>query len=114
MSDSQQPGDDAPVGPLGSGTAPRPLSRTGLVVSVGAVWAVALVLGVLIATLAQPAEYASWLSLAAGVCVLASFAAQLATQQKDGFVDRLAATLTGSFIVLGIIGVTVALSSAGR
>jgi len=80
-------------------------------VSVGSIWVVAVVLGILIGVLSRPAGYASWLSLALAVCALLGFVAQLATQQKDGFVNRLAATLTGSFVILGVIGGILALVS---
>jgi uncharacterized membrane protein YeaQ/YmgE (transglycosylase-associated protein family) len=79
--------------------------------SIAAVWAVAIVFGILIGVLSRPAEYASWLSLALAVSVLLGFVAQLATQQKDGFVTRLALTFAGSFVALGIIGAILALSA---
>jgi uncharacterized membrane protein YfcA len=107
---SEMPQDPGPLdpGPLGpaaaAGPPPEPLPRAAVAWSVGAVWALAVVLGVLIALLSHPREYASWLSLALGVCVIASFGAQLATQHKDGFVNRLATTLTGSFVILGAFG----------
>ena len=102
---SETPQDPGPLGPAAAaGPAPEPLPRSAVVWSVGAVWALALALGVLTAVLSRPAQYASWISLALGVCVIASFGAQLATQQKDGFVNRLATTLTGSFVILGVIG----------
>ncbi len=85
------------------------LSRGARYASVGAVWAVALVFAVLIGVLSRPAAYASWLSLALAVCVLLGFVAQLATQQKEGFVNRLAATFTGCFLVLGVTGGVLAL-----
>lgn len=90
------------------------MPRSIVVLSVGGVWALALVLGVLIAFLARPAQYASWVSLALGVSVLASFGAQLATQRKDGFVNRLATTLTGSFVILAVIGAILGLTTLGH
>lgn len=92
------------LGPAAAAPLPPPLSRGARIASVVAVWAVALVLGVLIGAVSQPDQYAAWLSLALAVCVLLAFVAQLATQHKDGFVDRLAATLTGCFVVLGVTG----------
>lgn len=109
---SETPSDPGPLGPAaGAGPAPEPLSRGTVVLSVGSVWLLALVLGVLIAVLSHPAQHASWLSLALGVCVLASFGAQLATQRKDGFVNRLATTLTGAFVILGAIGAILGLAT---
>ncbi|CAM5364375.1 putative protein YacL OS=Leifsonia shinshuensis OX=150026 GN=HNR13_001474 PE=4 SV=1 [Leifsonia shinshuensis] len=90
------------------------MPRSTVAVTVGGVWALALVLGVLIAFLSHPAQYASWISLALGVCVIASFGAQLATQRKDGFVNRLATTLTGSFVILGVIGGILGLVTLGH
>jgi hypothetical protein len=90
------------------------MPRSMVALSVGGVWALALVLGVLIAFLSLPAHYASWLSLALGVCVIASFGAQLATQRKDGFVNRLATTLSGSFVILGVIGAILGLTTLGH
>jgi membrane associated rhomboid family serine protease len=103
----QLPDDSVPhvLGPAAAaGPAQPPLPRWAGLVSIGAVWVVALVLGILIGVFSRPAAYASWLSLALAVCALLGFVAQLATQQKDGFITRLAATFAGSFVVLGIIG----------
>lgn len=100
------------LGPAAAaGPVQPPLPRWASVVSIGSIWVVALVLGILIGVLSRPAAYASWLSLALAVCALLGFVAQLATQQKDGFVNRLAATLAGSFVILGLIGGILALAS---
>lgn len=113
----QEPGSADPglLGPAAAaGPPPEPLPRTAVVWSIGAVWALALVLGLLIALLSHPLQYASWISLALGVCVIASFGVQLATQQKDGFVNRLATTLSGSFVILGVIGAILGLITLGH
>ncbi|MGN7798061.1 hypothetical protein [Leifsonia sp. 22587] len=103
------------LGPAAAaGPAEPPLPRWASRLSIGSVWAVALLLGILIAALAHPGGYASWLSLALAVCALLAFVSQLATQQKDGFITRLAATLTGSFVVLGLFGAVLALASGMR
>lgn len=101
-----------PQGPAAAVEPPEPMPRAALYGSVGSVWAVSIVLAVLIGVLSPHSAYASWLSLALGVSVLLAFAAQLATQRKDGFVNRLAATLTGSFVILGITGAVLAIVSA--
>lgn len=117
---SETPQDPGPLDPglLGpaaaAGPPPEPLPRATVAWSVGAVWGLALVLGILIALLSHPVQYASWVSLALGVCVIASFGAQLATQRKDGFVNRLATTLTGSFVILGIIGAILGITTLGH
>ena len=100
------------LGPAAAAGPVEPvLPRWATALSVGSIWVVALVLGILIGVLSRPTGYASWLSLALAVCALLGFVAQLATQQKDGFVSRLAATLTGSFVILGAIGGILALVS---
>lgn len=110
-----EPLDPGPLGPAAAaGPPPEPLPRAAIAWSVGAVWALAIVLGALIALLSHPRQYASWLSLALGVCVIASFGAQLATQQKEGFVNRLATTLTGSFVILGVLGAILGLITLGH
>ena len=118
MSDSTPPAESGDPGLLGpaaaAAPAPPPLSRGAAAASVAAVWAVALMLGVLISVISARDQYAAWLSLALGVCVIASFAAQLATQQKNGFVNRLAATLTGAFLILGVIGAILGLTTLGH
>jgi hypothetical protein len=101
-----------PQGPAAAAEPPEPLPKPVLYGSIGAVWAVSIVLALLIGLLSPHAGYGSWLSLALGVSVLLAFAAQLATQRKDGFVNRLAATLTGSFIILGVTGAILALVTA--
>lgn len=113
--ETPQPPVPHALGPAAAaGPAVPPLPRWVTVVSVGSVWLVALLLGVLIAALSRPSGYASWLSLALAVCTLLGFVAQLATQEKDGFITRLAATFTGSFVVLGVIGGILALVSGAR
>jgi hypothetical protein len=101
-----------PQGPAAAAEPPVPLPRAVLYGSVGSVWVVSALLAVLIGVLSPHSGYASWLSLALGVSVLLAFAAQLATQRKDGFVNRLAATLTGSFLILGVTGAILAIVSA--
>ena len=82
--------------------------------SIGAVWLAAAVFAVLIGVLARPAVYATWISLALAFCVLIGLIAQLATQQKIGFVNRLAATVVGCFVILGIAGAVLGVVAATR
>jgi len=111
--DTPQPSAPHPLGPAAAaGPVQPPLPRWATATSIGSLWLIALVLGVLISVLARPAEYASWLSLALAVCALLGFVAQLATQQKDGFITRLAATFAGSFVILGVFGAVLALTAA--
>ena len=82
--------------------------------SIVAVWAAAVVFAVVIGVVSDPHAYASWLALALAGCVVGALGAQLATQEKDGFVDRLAASLVGAFVILGIAGAVLAVVAAVR
>jgi hypothetical protein len=93
------------------GDQPR-LSRGARFGSVGAIWLLALVFAVVISVVSEKEQYATWLSLALAACVLGALIAQLATQQKEGFVDRLAASVAGAFVVLGVTGAILALVAA--
>ena len=82
--------------------------------SILAVWGAAVVFAVVIGVVSDPHEYTSWLALALGGCVVGAMIAQLATQQKDGFVDRLAASVVGAFVILGIAAAVLAVVAAVR
>lgn len=103
---------DSSTAPAAPSAEEAGLSKGARYGSVGAVWALALVFAVLIGVISTPDRYASWLSLALAGCVLLGLIAQLATQQKDGFVNRLAATVTGSFVILGIVGAILGIVAA--
>ena len=77
--------------------------------SVLPIWLLALVLAVLVAFFAGPA-FLTWSPVALGVLVLVTFALQLALQQKEGFVIRLAASLSGAALIITIAGVLLAIS----
>ncbi|MGJ4844443.1 MULTISPECIES: hypothetical protein [unclassified Leifsonia] len=105
---------DSSMGPAAAFDGDVVLSKRARYGSIGAVWALALVSSVLIAIISPPDRYASWLSLALAGCVLLGLVAQLATQQKDGFVNRLAATVTGSFVILGVVGAILGIVAAAQ
>jgi hypothetical protein len=90
------------------------LSRAWRNASVGVIWALAVVLAIVIGTVSPAEQYASWLSLALAACVVGGLVAQLATQEKDGFVNRLAASVSGAFVILGVAGAVLAVVAAAR
>ena len=90
------------------------LSRGARYLSVGSIWLLALVFAVVIGSVSPASQYASWLSLALAACVIASMCAQLATQQKHGFVNRLAASVLGAFAILAVAGGILAIVAASR
>ncbi|HVX09074.1 hypothetical protein [Humibacter sp.] len=80
--------------------------------SVVCVWAAAVVAAVLIGVFASANAYLGWLGIAMAGAVLVSMCVQLATQQKRGFVMRMGASLAGSFVILAIATLVLALAHA--
>ncbi|MCR2799586.1 MULTISPECIES: hypothetical protein [unclassified Microbacterium] len=69
-----------------------------------AVWVVAAVAAVLIGIFA-PAEWrAPWVTVALGGCLVLSFAVQLAYGRSQNFTQRMAASILGALLVMGVIG----------
>ncbi len=69
--------------------------------SVWPVWLVAVVGAVLVGVL-QPTDGIVWLPIVLGACTLVAFAIQLGGPTEPGLVDRLAAAVFGSVVVLAI------------
>ncbi|KQO63492.1 hypothetical protein [Curtobacterium sp. Leaf261] len=67
--------------------------------SVLPVWLLAVVGAVLVVVFATEAPFA-WMLLVIVACMLVSFALQLATQTKDGLVERISIASTGAFVVV--------------
>ncbi|MBN9611956.1 MAG: hypothetical protein J0H64_00545 [Actinobacteria bacterium] len=66
-------------------------------------WAVAAVIGVLVTVLVRGENRFSWLVLAIGVSTLVTFALQLGTAQREGFISRLSFSVAGSVVVIAVI-----------
>lgn len=79
-----------------------PLRKSAAKGTVSAVWAFALVAAVLIGILVHPAHAGEWLSLALAASVMLALAIQLATREKRGFVIRLASSVSGALVILGV------------
>ncbi len=69
--------------------------------SVWPVWALALVGAVLVGVL-QPSDGIVWLPIVLGGCTLTAFAIQLGGPTVPGLVDRLAAAVVGSVVILAV------------
>ena len=83
--------------------------------SIVAVWVAALVFAIVIGVVSAPHTYAAWLALALAGCIVGALFAQLATQEKQGFVDRPAASVVGAFVILAVAGGIIAIVvSSGR
>jgi Domain of unknown function DUF. len=70
--------------------------------SIAVIWAMALAASVLIGVFALERTYTAWFAIAMAGCTIAALCIQLATRQKHGFIDRLAVSVGGAFVVLGI------------
>lgn len=77
-----------------------------------AIWVAAALCAVAIALFVEPGNDAAWLSLSLGACVIGSLCAQLATQEKRGFVSRLVASIVGAIVVFAIAAAVLALLHA--
>jgi hypothetical protein len=63
------------------------------------VWLLAVIGAVLVGVLAGEA-YLTWLPVVAALCILVSFAIQLALRRTEGLVKRLGGSMVGAFTVL--------------
>lgn len=70
-----------------------------------AAWAVAAVIGVLVTVLVEGVERFQWLVLAIGASTLVTFALQLGTAQRVGFITRCAYSVAGSVVIIAVIDV---------
>lgn len=70
-----------------------------------AVWGVALVAAVVLGIVLPETDRVPWLLVAFGIIVLLSFAVQLFYAQVEGFIVRLAASVVGALVVMGLISV---------
>jgi hypothetical protein len=73
------------------------------VFGVVAVWAVAALIGVAIAVFVPLDWRAAWLLVGLGGCLALSFAVQLWYGRSQQFIERVAAGVLGSLVILGVI-----------
>ena len=67
-------------------------------------WVLAMIIGIVITVFADETRM-PWLVLAVGISVLISFALQLGTAQREGFITRLSFSIAGSVVVIAVIDV---------
>jgi hypothetical protein len=82
--------------------------------SIIVVWVAAALGAIAIGIFSPTPEYAAWLGLTLAGCTTGALCIQLATQEKRGFVDRLAASIVGASIVLAIAIGILSLAALGR
>lgn len=66
------------------------------------VWVLCLVASVAIGIASPADQYLTWLPIALAAAVLVTFCIQLSTLTKEGFVNRVMASLGGAVLVLGL------------
>ena len=68
-----------------------------------AVWVVAAVIGIVIGVVVGDDGRAAWLAVGLGGCLVLAFAIQLWSGRSQGFTQRVAASILGALIVMGIL-----------
>lgn len=66
------------------------------------VWVLCIIASVAIGVASPPDQYLTWLPIALAAAVLVTFSIQLSTLTKEGFVNRVMASLGGAVLVLGL------------
>lgn len=74
-------------------------------VGVLVVWAAALVSAIVIGIVAAEQWRVPWLIVAFGAMILLSFGTQLGYARTEGYIVRVAASVVGALIIMGIISV---------
>jgi hypothetical protein len=74
-------------------------------VGVIVVWVVAFLASIAIGIFVSEQWRVSWMLVAFGGVVLASFAVQLRYGRTDGFIFRVASSVTGALLLMGMISV---------
>ncbi len=71
------------------------------------VWVIALGFGIAVPLFVPRDMRFEWFVLAVGACVLITFALQLGTAQREGFISRIATSIAGSVVIIALAeGVT--------
>jgi hypothetical protein len=76
-----------------------------------AVWAAAALIGVVVGIFASAEWRGAWLGVGLGGCLIAAFAIQLWSGRSQGFTERVAASVLGAAVVMGIISLGFGLAS---
>lgn len=76
-----------------------------------AVWVIAALVGIAIGLFTPPEWWAAWLTVGLGGCLVVAFGIQLWFGRSQGFTERVAASVLGALLVLGVISLGFGLSS---
>lgn len=66
------------------------------------VWALCAAAAVFVGILSPHDEYLIWLPITLAAAVVATFAIQLSTLTREGFVNRVMASIGGAVLILGV------------
>jgi len=87
---------------------PAPRAEYGGIVGV---WLAGAVIAVIIGIVAPGEWRAAWMPVGMAACLILAFVVQLIQGHSQGFLRRVAASTLGAFIVMGLIGLGLGLSS---
>jgi len=68
-----------------------------------AVWVIAALMGVSLGIFVPEQWQAAWLTVGLGGCLVVAFAIQLWFGRSQGFTERVAASILGALLVMGVI-----------
>lgn len=63
-------------------------------------WVATVIAAVIVGVVSPTDQYFTWLSVCLAAAVVVTFAVQLSTLTKDGFVDRVMASVGGAALIL--------------
>ena len=76
-----------------------------------AVWVVAALIGISIGLFVPEVWRAAWLTVGLGGCLVLAFAIQLWYGRSQGFTERVAASVLGALLTMGVISLGFGLSA---
>ncbi|WP_448390358.1 hypothetical protein [Microbacterium aurum] len=91
-------------------TVPGLAPRAGLS-GIIAVWVAAAVISVVIGIVAPEDWRAAWMPVGLAGCLILAFAVQLGVGHAEGFLRRVAASVLGALVVMGLFGLGMGLIS---
>ena len=98
------------LGHNGRRSLPELAPRSG-VRGIVAAWVISAVIALVIGIAVPSEAQAAWMAVGMGLVLIASFAIQLAHGHPHGFIQRVAASVLGGLVVMGLIGVGLGLAS---
>lgn len=79
--------------------------------SVASVWIAAALAGTVVGFVVPADSRIAWLGVALGLCVVLAFGVQLSVGRSQAFIERVAVSVLGAAVVLGVISLGFGLAS---